>query len=908
MRPGFWQKCRVSFRWCRISLWLVVLAVLCAAIWLNRIGLPNFIKTRLVATLHERGINLEFSRVRVHLTSGIVAENVRVSGAQPVPGPVLTVAEARLQLDYRALLHRRFQVDGLVLRQGKLFLPLSPTNGLQLDNIESVLRFHTNETWSLEHFQADFAGMKIALAGEVAHAPQLRNWKIFQSSRATNVSNVANVITVSTTSTWQAQLQKISDALNQLHFSGTPQLSFQLNGDALDPHSFRLRLGAAAAAVGSPWFEARGIQLRANLAMSAGTPTNDLAAWGFWTNVQPYQLAWSVRAANLRAKKFELNALACAGSWSKPELTISNLSGELSGGHFDASARLDVDTRRLTFTNFSSFDLSAITPLLPEKTVAQLAEISWTQPPVIRVGGSLILPAWTNQQPDWNGEIWPTLALAGRISVANVSARGTPLDAAQVSFDYDRQVWNIPDLVVRSGKTWLEMSGVEEDATRNFHGALHGEIDLASARPFLTDTNAQKGFDLVKLGEPFKLDATASGNLSDAKSLVVSGHVALTNLFVRGQHFGSLATTVTYSNNVLAFVKFIIRTGAQIGTAEAITLDFNSHLLFFTNLWAHGDLEPVVRAIGPKTWLLVEPYHFLGWPTAWINGQIPLADLHGGPEMEAVDMRFDVVKGAPFEWFRLKTTNFVGTLHWRGQTLLLTNVVAAFHNGTADGFAYFDFRVPHDGADYSFAVNMTNVDLHLLIADLALSPTNTLAGRLAGRLVVTNASTEDVDSWRGFGYAHLQNGLIWDVPVISIVSPVLDTISPGLGNSRATEAAGKFQIANGLITTDSLEIRSTMTRLEYVGTIEMSTNEAVNAHVTAHLLRDTWVVGPLVSTALWPVSKLFEYHITGSLQDPKKEPIYVLPKLLLMPFHPIRTLEDILVPGGGSLTNRPSGK
>ena len=73
----------------------------------------------------------------------------------------------------------------------------------------------------------------------------------------------------------------------------------------------------------------------------------------------------------------------------------------------------------------------------------------------------------------------------------------------------------------------------------------------------------------------------------------------------------------------------------------------------------------------------------------------------------------------------------------------------------------------------------------------------------------------------------------------------------------------------------------------------LTCSENVNAHVTAHLLRDTWVVGPLVSTALWPVSKIFEYHVTGTLENPKSEPIYVLPKLLLLPLHPIRTLEEI---------------
>jgi hypothetical protein len=76
----------------------------------------------------------------------------------------------------------------------------------------------------------------------------------------------------------------------------------------------------------------------------------------------------------------------------------------------------------------------------------------------------------------------------------------------------------------------------------------------------------------------------------------------------------------------------------------------------------------------------------------------------------------------------------------------------------------------------------------------------------------------------------------------------------------------------------------------------------VNAHVTAQLLRDTWVLGPLVSTALWPVSKLFEYKITGTLEKPESEPVYI-PKLLLMPLHPIRSLQEIL--SGGTDTNPP---
>jgi hypothetical protein len=892
MRSGFWHKCRVGFRWLRICIWFVVLAALCAIVWFNQIGLPDFLKTRLVATLHERGVDLDFSRMRLRFGHGLVAENVRLTGAQYVAGPVLTLDEARLQLNFRALLHRQMQVEGLFLRQGKLVWPLSPTNGLLLDNVQTTLRFQTNDTWRLDHFQADFAGAKLNLAGDIHHAPELRNWEMFRSSGSTNGVS------------WQTRLQKFSDILDQVHFSGAPQLNLAITGDARDVHSFLLHLNFAAPAMQSPWFGARDIQLKANLTVPADASTNFPAALSYWTNVQPYQLEWSVCGTQVESEKINAAAVVAGGFWHAPELAVTNLSVELGHGRLDAKATLNVATRELVFTNSSCFDVSALDALLTDKIRKWFGEISWSQQPSLQIGGRLTLPAWTNAQPDWFAEVSPTAWLAGQVSITNVIVHGTAINLTQVAFNYVNRVWDFSDVAIAQAKTRLEMDGSEDDVTRNFRCNVRGVIDLESGRPFLNETNAAHLFRIVKLPEPLALDAEVSGRLFDWNSVAASGQVAVTNFSVRGQHFSDVSTAVNYSNRVLEFLQLVMHNGAQTGKADSITLDFNKWLIYFTNILSHADPEPVVRAIGPKTWKLVEPYHFLSPPMARVNGQIPLGDLHGGAEMASVDMWFEVIKGAPFEWLKLKTTNIVGTLHWRGQTLLLTNIVAAFYGGAADGFADFDFRVPHEGGDYHFAVNVTNVNLHALMVDVS-SPTNSLEGTLAGQLIVTNASTENLQSWRGFGLASLQNGLLWNVPIISIVSPVLNTVSPGLGNSRATEASGKFRIANGVMTTDSLEIHSTLTRLEYVGTIDLQQN--VNAHVTAHLLRDTWVVGPLVSTALWPVSKIFEYHVTGPLQNPKSEPLYVLPKLLLWPLHPIRTLENIFTPDGDSYTNHPSG-
>jgi hypothetical protein len=129
-------------------------------------------------------------------------------------------------------------------------------------------------------------------------------------------------------------------------------------------------------------------------------------------------------------------------------------------------------------------------------------------------------------------------------------------------------------------------------------------------------------------------------------------------------------------------------------------------------------------------------------------------------------------------------------------------------------------------------------------------------------------------------------------------------VTPGLalGNSRATEADGKFVMTNGVIFTDSLDIRSLTMRLQYVGTVDLAQN--VDARAKAQLLRNMPVLGWLVSTALSPVSKMFECRVTGTLGQPKPEPVYV-PGFLLAPLHPIQAMEKFFsVPA----TNVPAEK
>ena len=144
-------------------------------------------------------------------------------------------------------------------------------------------------------------------------------------------------------------------------------------------------------------------------------------------------------------------------------------------------------------------------------------------------------------------------------------------------------------------------------------------------------------------------------------------------------------------------------------------------------------------------------------------------------------------------------------------------------------------------------------------------PTNKLEGFLNGEMIIRSAKTSDEKSWQGEGKLRLRDGLIWDLPMFSVFSTALNSIVPGLGNSRAKEGWATFVITNSLIVSHDLEIRATAMRMSVDGSITFGGD--VDARVEAELLRDVPGIGLVISKVLWPITKIFEYKVTGAIKN-----------------------------------------
>jgi hypothetical protein len=994
-RAHFWRRLRVNFRRFRITVLLVILVIVCVGGYLNHFGLPDFAKRPLLQSLHEHGIDLEFSRLRLRWYRGLVAEDVRLQRAGKSSLPAFTAQSAEVKLDYRALTKFKLDVLGVTLRQGNLrWKPEAadlasdiPPIEIAISNITANLRFLPGDEWSLDNFRAEYLGARFSINGRITHATSIRQWPLFRGGERQQPSVVAE------------RLQRLHTQLAKIRFVRRPDFHLALAGDGADPRSFTaqfsivaddaatpwgkfrtgrlnleltpsttntpvgLVLTVAAAQLKTRWVELRNLDLEINAGLEgtnaaqcrlalrgtgfksddigsdsfelgaewlqkldlsippqgavelrlggvtlagarvgavmvkgrfdpATTPMATNPALGAWAGALPYDVSVDCAATNANIGTLHLDSLNAIALWRPPFLTLTNLKANLPSGGIGLNVGLDVSTRRLNFEAAAQFDFHLLAALLTPKSSEWIEKFSWEGPPALQMTGGLTLPPWTNRQPDWRGEVQPAVVLDGAVQLTNASYLGIGAQTAASHFNYSNRVWRLTDLALTRPEGTLRLELQSDEISHDYAIRLRGPFDFRALGP-LFDEKAEHVLSLFEFSGAPDLEADVHGRWSQPELFGARGQVKWTNFSFRAQHADRLEVSLEYTNQIMEVFNPRIERGAERGSADYLRFNFASNLAWLTNGWTDIDPMVIASAIGPKVALAVAPYRFLKPPVARVSGVIP---LHG--ERDA-NLHFDL-DGGPFAWMKFTLPHVAGHICWANESVTLSNITASFYGGDAQGSAWFDVR-PGGGTPFRFDVGVSNASLHALMADLT-TPTNRLEGVFSAQLSISSANTDDWTSWNGSGSATLRDGLIWDSPVFGVMSSVMNAFVPGIGNSRASEANGTFAITNSVIYTSDLDIRASGMLLEYEGTVDFQTQ--VNSRVRAELLRNTWFIGPVVSTALWPVSKLFEYKVTGTLADPKLEPVYLVPKIFLAPLHPIKSIKEIFPPSAAS-TNAP---
>ena len=645
-------------------------------------------------------------------------------------------------------------------------------------------------------------------------------------------------------------------------------------------------LEAQLAAPRTKWGEAKQARVSLKAARAGTRPDRPPAAWGFWTNLAPWQVdaAIALDAVKSDWKSLEIARFNLAAHWRAPHLALTNLHAELYSGALDTGANLDVATRQLTAAGGFDFDVYRIQHLLHTNTQRELSRFTFNAPPQARASVAVTLPEWTNRVPDWRA-VGDSVTLAAHVDSPGGAYRGATYLTATTDLTLTNGVLRLPNLWARRPEGEVRLAYTVNPRTRQYHWAGRASVFPQAIEPLLERPEEKRiltnfTFNAV----PPVVAGEVWGRWRAREETGFRAELAATNFTLRGEHVDVVNGRVAFTNDLFAIADVYARRGTGVVTTPDVRIDARLQRLWVTN--AHSTLDPYAftRIIGPQTAKAVLPYQFSNAPVVRVHGSVPFR------ESETTDLHFDL-EGGPFRWSFFHLPQVTGQVHWVSNTVVISNLAGAFHGGGLHGNLAFDLA-PRRSADFNFALQFTNASLPGFITDVT-GKTNRIEGSVSGAVTVTNANTADWQSWQGFGEVRLEDGLLWDIPIFGLFSPVLNAINKELGNSRAKEAKGQFILTNSVIYTKDLEIHSPPARLHYDGTVDFA--GGVNANVEAEMFRDTFLLGPLLSFLTTPVTKVFEYRVTGTLGNPRSEPRFI-PKFLLLPLRPFQTIREFLAP------------
>ncbi len=686
------------------------------------------------------------------------------------------------------------------------------------------------------------------------------------------------------TNQWRTAFSLVANEVKSAWFSSR---SNHVAGNAVHmgtaPLPAQLHLTATLGQAHSGEFEAGHLEATVEAVRLAPAPATT-PAWGFWTNLAPWRLKWQARADSLSWPRWHLQEAALRGDWTAPQLTLTEASARLGSSTARVTqGTLEVSSREARVHLDTELDPASLVAALGARGTNWAARLRLGEAPRLRLDASAHCPAWTKLPPEWARELWASVEMNGSLRTGDAAYQGVQVRSLAVDWARTHRNWELTRLHLARPEGELSVAGRYAEESGDFRFQVDSGIDPQAARPLAGEVGG-KVLGFFEFGGPPRVRAEVSGSRADWSRLTAAGSVILTNFSFMGDHVDRVEAGLCYGN------RHLVVTNAQLWSkdswmrAPGLGISLTNFWMYFTNGEARIDPFRVTRPIGPQTTAAIEPYRFAQPPYGRVNGHLP---LKGGTK--DTDMRFEVA-GGPLSYWRFQIPQIQATVVWRGETVAVTNIQTdTFYGGQMTGDVSADFTQPQ-APELRLHVRATEVNLHDLVAGLS-QPTNRLEGRVNCVLDVTHANPSDWNSWNGFGRVDMRNGLLWDAPIFGLFSPLLNSLAPGLGNSRASAARATYRITNSVIHTDDLEITAQLVRLQYRGTVDFQGR--VNARVEAELLKTTPVVGPLLKVVLLPLAKAFEFKVTGTLGEPKSVPLH-LPKVLLPLFRPLHTLRSIL--------------
>ena len=561
------------------------------------------------------------------------------------------------------------------------------------------------------------------------------------------------------------------------------------------------------------------------------------------------------------------------------------VEGSSTGAVIHASATLQQAQKRLAARGGINLDEPQQTWAnvfcdLPVNQVLNLLPSAWQQ-------------AWTNSgvlvqgsaSVDVNLGPAPLNQLLERITgtcrAKNLVAAAVPVPSLRFEFQLENGDLTLSNLTAEVGLAQqqgrLEGRFALQGSTRRFQVQAHTTFDPHALFPIMGQ-GLSNVIALIHFDEHLPVaDLGATGMLSDSKQLVVTGRVSAADFTFRDERVVLAKSAFRLAHNVLDLpdAQVVREDGYVQGHA---TYDIDNEMLDVDATGA-APPPPVAHMISAGLERTIRRFTFAGPVRVAVKGRVSV-----GSTSQHTDLRL-TAEGERLGWNRLLAERANFDLRVIGPRLTFTNVHGVFCGGEFHGAADFSNVADASNCHYTASLAITNASFASICETLrspavdGTTTSNSMSGELTGQ-VAWSGRLDPWQSMEGSGEVYIHNGSIFQIKLFGGLSTLLGKIYTGLGSLSQTEFQMPFTISTGQIHSDDINIKGNVISLKGHGDYRF-TNE-LNFNAQVQLLRNG-TIADVLRIVTYPVTKLLEFKLIGTLEDPKWRPVN-LPKELFLQF------------------------
>ena len=450
--------------------------------------------------------------------------------------------------------------------------------------------------------------------------------------------------------------------------------------------------------------------------------------------------------------------------------------------------------------------------------------------------------------------------VSGEVSFSRATIRQVPIENLNMSITREG-----PEIRVEKANVQLDTGpfasrlkisdGFFNLDTKRFQAHVNGTINPHAVKPLLTPS-MQNIVNWFGVQEPLAGNVIVGGTAGNP-AVYCFGPVQATNLSIFGVAIQSIHGQLNITNEVMHI------TGATLTRPEGVARG-EVHMAFSNQtlrLDVDSTLDPraTTEMLGPPIALFMKPFRLNGPAHVQVEGLLDYCNF----SMNQLKAHVDALQFGYDRW-EAETAQFDMTV--TGRRLRFNNATATAYGGKFTGGGAL-YPVGSD-SNWRYEVDAQAKDARLadLLSASFKKPAGILRGTLDGSAKVGGYIGKGTGPLAtGSGHADIRGGLLFQTKLFSGLSAILSKILPDFTLFAQTDASGNFTIRNSRIHSDDIRLQGTVFSVKAAG--DYAFNGALDYRVEVQLLRGG-PVAALVRLATLPVTRLLEFSLTGTFEDP----------------------------------------